>query len=377
PLRGAYHEASRSAGGVSLKAKLLYRQGETEEAIKSLALIDVPSCSDPYVVTETNFLLGKYYDRLGKVDDAFASFVEGNKLQAESFEAKRVDETEFIAVIEKNKKIFSGKMVSSWVPYVSDEEALPVFFAGFPRSGTTLVDQMLNAHSRINVIEEKPLIADLIELVKLNIGPYPEVVSSLDDEQIKYLRSHYASAVKKYLPENCEGHLVVDKFPLHLVHIGFIQKVFYGAKIIFALRHPLDACLSNFMQYFLLSTAMKHFLTLDGTANVYAKIMDLWLHYEMIFDLNLHVFKYENMVEDTENEAKKLIDFLELEWERDVLDFFTHAQKRKSIMTPSYQDVMTPIYKRARFRWKNYRKHLGSVMPKVGPYARAFDYELD
>jgi len=360
-----------------VKAKMLYREGNTEEAIKNLNSNDSQRCDNAYYAIEKSFLLGKYYDRLGLVDEAFTCFQEGNNLQMESYEAKKINESEFIEIIGKNKELFTENMVSKFTPYVSEEVERPVFFVGFPRSGTTLVDQMLDAHPLVDVIEEKPLIAELIELVELNIGPYPEVVPRLNDEQIKHLRSYYADAAKKHLPGCLGGHLVVDKLPLNIVHLGFIQKVFYGSKIIVALRHPLDVCLSNFMQFYRLNTSMKHFLTLEGAAKLYTEIMQLWIHYQKTFELDLHVVKYEDLISDTENEAKKLIDFLKLEWDENVLNYYKHAQKRSSIMTPSYQDVMKPIFKRAKFRWKKYQKYLRPAIPSLEPYIKAFGYEID
>ncbi|MBW3022732.1 sulfotransferase, partial [Candidatus Woesearchaeota archaeon] len=140
-----------------VKAKILYREGDTEEAIKILNSNDSHRCDNAYYAIEKSFLLGKYYDRLGLVDEAFTSFQEGNNLQMESSEAKKINESEFIEIIEKNRELFTEHVVTKCTPYVSEEDALPVFFVGFPRSGTTLVDQMLDAHTLVDVIEEKSL----------------------------------------------------------------------------------------------------------------------------------------------------------------------------------------------------------------------------
>ena len=158
------------------------------------------------------------------------------------------------------------------------------------------------------------------------------------------------------------------------MHIGLINLVFPEAKIIVALRDPRDCCLSSFMQDFELNSAMIHFLTLDGAVNFYSQVMGSWLHFRDITTLSHITVRYEDTVQDLEFEAKKLIDYLGLNWEADILQFHQRAKERV-IATPSYVAVTEPVHTRAIGRWQNYQEQFAPLLPKLEPFLREFKYE--
>ena len=188
------------------------------------------------------------------------------------------------------------------------------------------------------------------------------------------LRDVYFNELKMHLDQDDAGKLIVDKFPLNIVDIGIIHRVFPDAKFILALRHPCDCVLSCFMQTFKLNDAMANFLSLDQSARLYAAVMELWSIYRQKLNLNVHVLKYEDLVEDFDGTCKSLISFLGLEWDDNLRNYQKTALDRSSIKTPSYNQVTQPLYKQASGRWINYRKQMQPVLPVLRPWIEAFGY---
>jgi hypothetical protein len=180
--------------------------------------------------------------------------------------------------------------------------------------------------------------------------------------------------LKIHLDRDDEGKLIVDKYPLNIAHVGFIHRVFPDAKFILALRHPCDCVLSCFMQTFKLNEAMMNFLSLERSAELYAAIMELWSAYRAKLNLNVHVLKYEDLVQDLEGTCKPLISFLGLEWDDNLHNYQKTAAERGSINTPSYDQVVQPLYKQASGRWTSYRKQMEPVLPMLQPWIKAFGY---
>jgi hypothetical protein len=170
--------------------------------------------------------------------------------------------------------------------------------------------------------------------------------------------------------------VVIDKVPLNIINIGFINLVFPDSKIIVALRDPRDSCLSCFMQDFELNSAMIHFLSLDKAVRFYTQVMGAWLHFRQIITLPFISVRYEDTVRDIETEAKRLIDFLALDWEPDVLQFYRRAAEQV-ITTPSYVAVTEPVHSRAIGRWRNYEKHFASLLPLLEPFVEDFGYDAN
>jgi hypothetical protein len=169
--------------------------------------------------------------------------------------------------------------------------------------------------------------------------------------------------------------LRVDKMPLNILYLPLIYRFFPKAKIIVMLRHPLDCVLSNFIQRFKLNVKMMNFLTLQNTANFYHLTMGAYLHYRKVVPLAIHEIKYESLIENLETETKSLSSFLDIAWSPGMLHHQDKAAKR-IINTPSYTEVVKPVHRKARYRWKNYRDQLSSAIPRVQKYIDSFGYSL-
>ena len=219
----------------------------------------------------------------------------------------------------------------------------PVFLVGFPRSGTTLLEQVLASHPRVTTLEEKEAFAtgarDLMDR-PANL----ERLAVLDEAALTQYRDAYWTTMA--LDKNSVGNkIIVDKLPLNTVKLPLIAKLFPGAKILFAVRDPRDVVLSCFRRRFRMNPSMYEFLTLEGAAQFYASVMRLADLYRTKLPLDIHEIHYENLIEDFELEVRAVCAFIGIEWNDEMLRFSEHA-KQRSIATPSSTQVARGLYRR-------------------------------
>ena len=162
--------------------------------------------------------------------------------------------------------------------------------------------------------------------------------------------------------------------PLNIIHVGEIIRIFPNAKFILSLRHPCDSVLSCFMQSFKLNNAMANFLDIKSSAHMYDCVMKLWMQYIRLFSINLHVVKYENIINNFDSTIRNTLNFLSLRWSDDVEKFYDTADKRKLISTPSYDQVNQPLYSDSVNRWKKYDNKISNILPTLEPWIKKFDY---
>jgi tetratricopeptide (TPR) repeat protein len=358
-----------------LAATLLRRQGRVDEALARLEAAPLPE-NNPLLAESIHFELGRLYERRQDSASAYAHYQQGNRLLSERPEAAGTDKHAYLNMIQTIRQTFTPEWLTTWsAPLEAIDTATPdpIFLVGFPRSGTTLLDQILSSHASLQVIEEQPLIADIRRELASTPAGYLATLADMNPDRIQQLRHHYLDNAARYLEPEKNGPFV-DKLPLNIVHLGLIIRLFPNARIILALRHPCDVCLSCFMQAFAPNDAMANFYTLEDAARLYAEVMGLWHHYASLLALNYHPIKYEDIVADFEGETRRLLDFLGLEWDPRVLEYNKNARQRKHINTPSYNQVTEEIYTRARYRWQRYENQLRPVMPLLAPFIDHFNY---
>jgi tetratricopeptide (TPR) repeat protein len=350
------------------RAALLKRRGhfrESLEILESMSTLGTDSAQTRWRYA----LIGQMKDNLGIVDEAFAAFSELNRIASEDQATQIFDKNAFLNRIEKNAKILTKVWIDSWTPRIRDQgENSPVFLLGFPRSGTTLLDTVLFGHEKINVLEERPYIEQLNKMVggieKLGTIT-PNDLIGIREEYFRLL--HAENSYSK-------NTVIIDKMPFHLVLTPLIYRVFPDARFIFALRHPCDVVLSCFMQNFRMNEAMINFLDLEIAAATYDRVMSYWTQCLKLFPLRVHTLTYEAFVVDHEGEIGKLLEFLELPWDGNVLEIQKTALSRGRIGTPSYSQVTEKIYTRAAGRWERYRKYMEPVLPILRPWIKHFGY---
>ena len=247
----------------------------------------------------------------------------------------------------------------------------PSFLIGFPRSGTTLLDTILRSHSGIDVVEEQPLVSKMLE--KLGATISMSDIEAIDLKSAKVLSDIYFRELEKSINIQ-ENILVIDKLPLNILSIPIITKVFPEAKFILALRHPLDCVLSCWMQNFKLNAAMANMVDLDRIVDFYCTTMEILKLCEQRYSINIHPIRYEDLVSDFIGTISTLMNFLELSWEDQLEGYQRTALSRAKINTPSYTQVVKPIYETAAYRWKKYEDHLQPHKPKLAHWINEFGY---
>ncbi len=362
-------------------AKCARRSGAASKGI-SLASAALPAATEADLRASLHFELARGLDRDGQYDQAYEHFCQGNTLRRQRWQNQGgPPSAAYRRHLVSLRKQFSKQWVESWsgglaVPPPEETARAPIFLVGFPRSGTTLLDQVLDSHPALATIEEQPFTEALVAEVAALPGGYPAALAQLDQAKITALRQRYLSLRNQHAPV-APGGRIIDKLPLNLEKAGLLARLFPEARFILALRHPLDACLSCFMQDFQLNPAMAQFFTLDDSAKFYAAMMGLWQQYRTVLPLRVHAIAYERVVEDFENEIRCLLNFLEVKWDDSVRDFHQHARARGPIDTPSYQQVSQPLYQRSVGRWRHYRHHFESATPPLQPALKTFGYRAD
>ena len=273
------------------EAQLLKRDGEYESARAVLETAGEGGGDANFLRVRTH-LLGELCDRLGDSHAAYGYFSEGNSRSKDTPEAKQADGGIYVARIDALAERFTSDWVSSWQNFeCTDDRPDPVFLIGFPRSGTTLLDSILNSHRAITVVEEKPTVRNMRHSLEQLPGGCPDGLAALDASHLASLRQVYFAELDKHLEPRDRSAMIVDKLPLNAVEAGLIHRIFPQARFVFAQRHPCDCVLSCFMQSFGINTAMTNFLDLEDAARLYDRVMALWRQYGTVLPLEHHPIK--------------------------------------------------------------------------------------
>ena len=315
-------------------------------------------------------LLGQLYEGVGQYDDAFAAFSRMNERLRGDASAPEQRAAAYRATVARQSESATPEWLERWREAPIDSRSPPVFLVGFPRSGTTLLDTMLMGHPELQVLEEEPTLRNATRLLP-EFNEIPEATN----ERIIAARDEYFRTAEK-LVQLAAGQLLVDKNPLSMNGLPVIARLFPGARIILALRHPCDVVLSCYITNFKLNDGMSNFLSLETAAELYDLSFRYFERAAELLKLPVHRVVYEDLIADRERQLRSLFEFIGVEWRDEVLDHEATALSRGRIKTASYAQVAEPIYTRAAGRWENYRKHLEPILPVLEPWIRKFGYSL-
>ncbi|WP_426687705.1 tetratricopeptide repeat-containing sulfotransferase family protein [Rhodanobacter ginsengiterrae] len=261
-----------------------------------------------------------------------------------------------------------------WNPLPSPPiERQPVFVVGFPRSGTTLLEQMLDAHPDLRSMDERAFIHDLTEAMEVTGQHYPGDLAGLSASEAEQLRAVYFRRVGQVVPDLGTRRLV-DKNPLNMLCLPMIMRLFPQARIILCLRHPCDVLLSCYMQSFRSPAFMVMCSSLQRLANGYAHAFEHWQKHVEVFAPPVLEWRYEAVVADVDANLARLGDFLDLADASPMAGFAEHASGKRFISTPSYAQVTQGINRKAVNRWHAYRGMFEPVLPTLRPFMHRFGY---
>src|SRR5581483_10228835 len=322
------------------------------------------------------FPLAKSLDALGRYDEAFATLERAHEAQQEFLRqsAPRFQQPDRDP-LEITKFSADAADVARWdhtgAPGVDES---PIFIVAFPRSGTTLLEQMLDAHPQLRSMDEQPFLQNAIERMQRIGARYPEGLAGLSREQLEEVRGDYWSRVAREVKLDPAQRLV-DKNPLNLLRLPAIRRLFPHSRIVLVIRHPCDVVLSCYMQHFRAPDFANLCRTLDRLADGFTRSFDFWYRQADLLSPNCLELRYEAFVADVEPHARAIAKFIGVEWSDAMLDPAASARSRGFISTPSYAQVVQPVSTRAIGRWRNYAKHFAGTIEALRPCLRRWSYE--
>ncbi len=299
-----------------------------------------------------DFALGKAFEDRGEAEAAFAHYRDGNALRREQLD---YDADEAAGHVDRSVALYSA-------PFFADRSGQgcaapdPIFILGMPRSGSTLIEQILASHSMVEGTMELP---DMPALARRQ-RPYPEAVADLDGGALRELGEEFLQRTR--IHRKTGRPFYIDKLPNNWVHTPFIHLILPHAKIIDARRHPLGCCFSNFKQHFARGQGFSYDLTDMG--RYYADYVRLMAHVDRVLPGRVHRVIYERMVDDTEGEVRALLDYCGLPFEAACLEFY---RTERAVRTPSSEQVRQPIYRDGTEAWKAFGAHLDPLREALGP----------
>ena len=356
----------RQAEGIEAYRKAIAIKPELGEAWWSLANLKTVKFSDEDIGAmeralntsnlsdedrfHLDFALGKAMHDAGRTDDAFEHYSAANALRLKS---QPYDSANLTAAVDRCIAAFSAEAFAERSG--GCEAPDPIFIVGLPRSGSTLVEQILASHSLVEGTSE---LADIPALTR-KAGAYPEGTLKLSEERRSELGREYLQ--RAGVQRRTDRPFFIDKLPNNWLYVPFIQLILPNAKIVDARRHPLSCCFSNFRQHFAHGQPFTY--ALEDVGRYYSDYVRLMAHIDAVLPGRVHRVIYERMVDDTETEVRALLEYCGLEFEPACLEF--HKTER-AVRTASSEQVRQPIYRDATEEWRAYDSRLKSLKAALG-----------
>lgn len=372
-LNRAITGAPTNTDAAALLARIQRREGDAEGALRSVERF-MSRAKNPLGGHKLMFEAAQAEQSLGRFDAAFDSFTRANRAQMAAMATGRVNPDRVFAQVRALADMIESVDPEGFPPPVPTRMVdAPVFLIGFPRSGTTLLDQVLDSHPSVVVLEERPLVAAMIARVKSAGFRYPQDLPRLDNTTLDTLGRGYLADRERYVAVP-PGHVFIDKMPLNIVHAALIARVFPEARFLLALRDPCDVCLSCFMQSFELNDWMAVFTDIETTAGLFNDVFNLWHRTARKLALDHHRVRYEDLIQDLRSTASAAIGYLGLEWDEEMAAFHEHAKRRGHLNTPSHSQVTQPVYSHAVQRWKRYGTAMDGAARLLEPSRLSLGY---
>jgi len=297
--------------------------------------------------SQMHFALGKAYEVKKDFDNSFNNYFKGNEVKKGLTKYSSDDTT------DNTKRIldfFNLENIRDFSKSLTINQD-PIFVLGMPRSGSTLVDQIISSHSQVDGTQELPNIIKIAsELNSNNQNTYPEILKELDELKLTEMGNNYLSETtwaRKNAP------FFIDKMPNNFIHIGLIKTILPNAKIIDTRRDPMDTCFSCYKQFFARGQLFTY--SLEDLGNYYTDYIKAMNHWHNVYGKDIYTVHYDNVINKTEETIRELMDYCNLPFEKECLEFYKSS---RPVKTPSAEQVRQPIYKSGLNYWKNYEKHL-------------------
>jgi tetratricopeptide (TPR) repeat protein len=362
------------------RAFLLHRQGRNAEAERELReLIQRDVWPDAQVKGSTQHLLAVVLDELGQYLEAMRSLNEA-KAQFRRLVNVAALEKQYDEMDRNRRQLLASltpEMLQNWrreCAALPDHQQL-VFLGGHPRSGTTLVEQILGAHPGVLAFDESDAFVSEIEhgLTPANRNLSLLELNALRPEDCANLRERYLKSLTREGAAENDAQVLLDKNPSPTASLPLWLRVFPDLKVIIPLRDPRDVVLSCYFQNLTVTAANVNFLSLERTVKHYGDLMDVWLRMRELGGFEWIETRYEDVVGDLESEGQRLTQFMDLDWDAGQAQYHEKARK-KFVSAPTYHEVTKPVYTRAIGRWERYAEALAPFQEKLAKYCATFGY---
>jgi hypothetical protein len=281
----------------------------------------------------------------------------------------RYDAAENAAHVERSKRVFTREFFESRAG-VGCPAPDPIFVVGLPRSGSTLIEQILASHSQVEGTMELPDVTMLARVVgartsRAGGSAYPRALEKFSADELRDLGERYLAQTR--IQRKTPAPIFIDKMPNNFAHVGLIHLMLPNSKIVDARRHPLGCCFSGFKQHFARGQNFTYDLTEIG--RYYRDYVELMAHFDAVLPGRVHRVFYEDMVEDTEGEVRRLLEYCGLPFEEGVLRFH---ENQRAVRTASSEQVRQPIFKEGVDHWRHFEPWLGPLEEALGDVVSAY-----
>jgi tetratricopeptide (TPR) repeat protein len=377
----ALKTAGRNAESIEAYRRCIALAPHVGEAYWSLANLKTFRFTDDEVVTmraqlarpdlsdedrfHFEFSLAKALEDAGGYEESFAHYVQGNRLRRAMI---RYDADENHAHVERSKKLFTRQFFAEragWGAPATD----PIFVVGLPRSGSTLIEQILASHSQVEGTMELPDVAILARQVGQRTSrgdtAYPRALGKFSAQELAGFGERYVQQTR--IQRKAGTPFFIDKMPNNFMHVGFIHLMLPNARIVDARRHPLGCCLSGFKQHF--ARGQNFTYDLGEIGRYYRDYVELMAHFDDVLPGRVHRVLYENMIEDTEGEVRRLLEYCGLPFEAGVLRFH---ENQRAVRTASSEQVRRPINREGMDQWRHFEPWLQPLETALGEVLSAY-----
>jgi len=313
-----------------------------------------------------HFALGKALEDEQAYAESFEHYAAGNRLRKQAIP---YDADGLADQVRRSRALFTAEFVAARSGQGCAGHD-PIFIVGLPRSGSTLIEQILSSHPAVEGTMELP---DVLGIVKSlggrqrrgDASRYPEILADLDPGELRGLGERYLEQTR--VQRKTAAPHFIDKMPNNWAHVGLIHLMLPNARIIDARRHPLSCCFSNFKQHF--ARGQNFTYALEDLGRYYADYVGLMAHFDAVLPGRVHRVTYERMVDDTETEVRRLLDYCGLPFDGACLRFY---ENERAVRTASSEQVRRPIYRDAVDQWRHYEQWLGPLRDALGPVLDAY-----
>jgi tetratricopeptide (TPR) repeat protein len=377
----AHHPADAQA--LYFRAFLLNRKGLNDEAEAALRELIRSSQGDASVKHSSRHLLAQVLDETGKYEEAMRWLKESKGLLRQMVDTASLERIYDKADRERREllKALTPEIIRRWrnESTPASEEYKLAFLGGHPRSGTTLLEQVLGAHPKIIPFDEpEAFTQEVLNEVSPPQSPRGLTLDTLNGlsaaSRAALSKRYYKSLLREVTAPPAADHVLLDKNPSPTASLHLWLRIFPKLKVIIPLRDPRDVVVSCFFQNLALTSANVNFLSLERTARHFGDLMDVWLRMKELGGFEWMESRYEDMVENLEREGRRATEFLGLPWEPSQMHY-QDAAHHHFVFAPTYHDVTKPVHKKALRRWEHYADALAPVMGKLAPYCKVLGYD--